>query len=231
MKLLKNKTNLTLLLLLILVFKIKAQTNTFPASGNVGIGTVNPTEKLEIEGGSANTFLKLHVSSGIEKVGIKMLGGSSGVWDLFHNNTNNSLNIAEDGTDHFIVTSGGNIGMGIANPGSYKLAVNGTIHSKEVKVDLIGWADYVFKEGYSLPTLEEVENHIKEKGHLINLPSAAEVEANGVQLGEMNKLLLEKIEELTLYIIQQEKELQQQAAQLNALKKLEQRVDRLEDLD
>jgi len=69
-----------------------------------------------------------------------------------------------------------------------------------------GWADYVFKEDYHLPTLEEVEKHIKEKGHLINIPSAKEVNDNGIQLGEMNKLLLEKIEELTLYIIKQEKD-------------------------
>nr|WP_299170382.1 hypothetical protein [uncultured Allomuricauda sp.] len=99
------------------------------------------------------------------------------------------------------------VGIGTTNPGSYKLAVNGNIRAKEIKVET-GWADYVFKEGYDLPTLEEVEQHIKEKGHLINIPSAKEVEENGIQLGEMNKLLLEKIEELTLYAIQQQKEIQ-----------------------
>lgn len=94
-----------------------------------------------------------------------------------------------------------NLGIGTTNPGSWKLAVKGKIRAEEIKVET-GWADYVFKEDYDLPTLEEVEKHIKEKGHLINIPSAKEVEENGIQLGEMNKLLLEKIEELTLYVIQ-----------------------------
>ncbi len=100
----------------------------------------------------------------------------------------------------------GNVGIGTSSPGTYKLAVNGNIRAKEVKVET-GWADYVFAKGYQLPTLEEVENHIQEKGHLINIPSAAEVQANGIDLGDMNRLLLEKIEELTLYLIEQEKRL------------------------
>ncbi|WP_425237722.1 hypothetical protein [Ulvibacterium sp.] len=95
----------------------------------------------------------------------------------------------------------GNVGIGTTNIGSWKLAVGGKIRAEEVKVET-GWADYVFAEGYDLPTLEEVEAYINEKGHLINIPSAAEVEANGIALGEMNKLLLEKIEELTLYLLQ-----------------------------
>ena len=103
----------------------------------------------------------------------------------------------------------GNVGIGTTNPGAYKLAVNGKILAKEIKVET-GWADYVFQEDYDLPTLEEVEQHIKEKGHLPNIPSAQEVAENGIQLGEMNKLLLEKIEELTLYVIQLKKENQAQ---------------------
>ncbi|WP_411032086.1 hypothetical protein [Spongiimicrobium sp. 3-5] len=102
----------------------------------------------------------------------------------------------------------GNVGIGTAAQNAYRLAVDGKIHTKEVKVDLTGWADYVFKTDYDLPTLREVEAHIEEKGHLINIPSAGEVEANGIQLGEMNRLLLEKIEELTLYILEQERRIQ-----------------------
>lgn len=101
----------------------------------------------------------------------------------------------------------GNVGIGTQNPGSYRLAVNGSIHAKEVKVDMNGWADYVFAEGYRLPSLEEVKNHIDENGHLINLPSSKEVLANGISLGEMNRLLLEKIEELTLYMIDLKEEI------------------------
>jgi uncharacterized protein DUF2341 len=100
----------------------------------------------------------------------------------------------------------GNVGIGTTNiPSDYKLAVNGKIMSEEVKVQLQSqWPDYVFAKDYTLPTLEEVKKHIEEKGHLMNIPSAKEVETNGIQLGEMNKLLLEKIEELTLYILEQE---------------------------
>lgn len=104
----------------------------------------------------------------------------------------------------FTIKTNGDVGVGTRTPNA-KLAVNGNIHAKEVKVDLVGWPDYVFNDNYDLPTLDEVENYIKAKGHLINIPSAEEVAKNGVQLGEMNKLLLEKIEELTLYIIDQDK--------------------------
>jgi len=98
----------------------------------------------------------------------------------------------------------GNVGIGITDPGTWKLAVNGKIRATEIKVET-GWADYVFEKGYKLPSLEEVEKHILEKGHLINIPSAEEVEANGIELGEMNRLLLEKIEEQMLYLLQLEK--------------------------
>lgn len=101
----------------------------------------------------------------------------------------------------------GKVGIGTENPDA-ELAVNGLIHAKEVKVDLQGWPDYVFSEKYDLISLEEVEKHINEKGHLPNIPSAKEVEENGVNLGEMNKKLLEKVEELTLYVIDLKKELE-----------------------
>lgn len=70
-----------------------------------------------------------------------------------------------------------------------------------------GWSDFVFKKEYKLPTLEEVENHIAEKGHLENIPSEEEVLKNGINLGEMNAKLLQKIEELTLYVIEMKKDI------------------------
>jgi hypothetical protein len=99
----------------------------------------------------------------------------------------------------------GNVGIGVIRPAN-KLDVNGTIHSKEVKVDMTGWSDFVFKKEYNLPTLEEVEKHIAEKGHLENIPSEEEVLKNGINVGEMNVKLLQKIEELTLYMIEMKKE-------------------------
>ncbi|WP_437398687.1 hypothetical protein [Flagellimonas lutimaris] len=117
------------------------------------------------------------------------------------------------------IVNNGDVGIGTSSPDS-RLAVNGMVHAKEVKVDLTGWPDYVFTDNHDLPTLDEVERHIKEKGHLSNMPSAKEVEANGIQLGEMNKLLLEKIEELTLYILAQDKE-------IKSLKANNQKIDEL----
>ena len=123
----------------------------------------------------------------------------------------------------------GNVGIGTTIPDA-KLAVNGTIHAKEVKIDLIGWPDYVFKKDYRLPTLKEVEIYIKEKGHLKDIPSAKAVEGNGLFLGEINKKLLLKIEELTLYTIQQQKEIDELKQENENLKSISHRVEKLEKL-
>jgi hypothetical protein len=116
-----------------------------------------------------------------------------------------------------IASYSGKVGIGTTNPGDYELAVNGEIRSKEVKVETANWPDYVFTKNYKLPTLDEVQKHIEQNGHLMNIPSAKEAEANGVELGEMNRLLLEKLEELTLYIIQLKKENDLQQEQINQL--------------
>lgn len=129
-------------------------------------------------------------------------GGGSGYWSL--NNQD-------------VYYSTGKVGIGTSTPDE-ALAVNGNIHAKEVRVDLQGWPDYVFTDTYKLPSLKEVENHIKTKGYLPNMPSAKDVETNGVELGEMNKKLLEKIEELTLYIIQQQEEISSQSRENKDLK-------------
>ena len=121
----------------------------------------------------------------------------------------------------------GNVGIGTASvPSGYKLAVEGKIRTREVRVDQDTWPDYVFANDYNLPSLADIKKHIKEKGHLINIPSAKEVEENGVELGEMNKLLLEKIEELTLYILKQEKK---QKLLKQILETQEQRILKLEN--
>jgi len=99
----------------------------------------------------------------------------------------------------------GNLGIGTSSP-TERLAVNGKIRAKEIKVENANWPDFVFAKSYALPTLKETEKHIKEKGHLPGVPSAAEVRANGIDLGEMNAKLLQKIEELTLHLIGMKKE-------------------------
>ncbi|MBC9795859.1 hypothetical protein [Sinomicrobium weinanense] len=116
------------------------------------------------------------------------------------------------------VENDGSMGIGTTNTGAWKLAVNGNIRAKEVKVET-GWSDFVFDEGYELSSLKEVEEHIKEKGHLKDIPSAKEVEKEGVFLGEMDAKLLQKIEELTLYILQLNKKIEIQQQQIEQLKK------------
>ncbi len=118
------------------------------------------------------------------------------------------------------VTRKGNVGIGLKNPKD-RLEVNGQIHARSVKIDVKDWADFVFKEGYDLPRLREIEAYIKKEGHLPNIPSTQDATKNGVQVGEMQKLLLQKVEELTLYLIQQDKEIKALKEEIILLKKKE----------
>jgi len=107
------------------------------------------------------------------------------------------------------------------NDPNFILYVSKGIKAEQIKVEnpaANGWADYVFKKDYKLRSLEDVEKHISEKGHLPNIPSAKEVEKDGINLGEMDAKLLEKIEELTLYSIEQNKQLKSQSEEIRELK-------------
>ena len=106
------------------------------------------------------------------------------------------------------VGSNGRVGIGTKNPDA-TLAVKGDIHTQEVRVDVdVPGPDYVFENDYNLLPLSELEAYIKGNKHLPEVPSAKEMEANGINLKEMNLLLLKKVEELTLHVIQQNKKLQ-----------------------
>jgi hypothetical protein len=100
------------------------------------------------------------------------------------------------------------VGIGTEDPKNL-LDVKGTIHAQEVKVDMNNWSDFVFHPSYQLKPLIEVEKFIKTNGHLEDIPSATEVEQNGVNVGEMQAKLLQKVEELTLYVIELKKEIEQ----------------------
>jgi len=134
----------------------------------------------------------------------------------------------------FADINNGNLGIGTNTPDSgYKLTVKGKIWTREVKVtSTAGGADFVFENTYKLPTLEEVEQFITENKHLPEIASAKEMEENGIHLAEMNIKLLQKIEELTLYTIQQQKELEAQQKEIEAQhqknKSLEARLEALE---
>ncbi len=185
--------------------------------GNVGIGTTNPNQKLQVQFTGEGGISAKAVSNGTHGAANILVDPASGFPGrfLFRENGQNKgwidhsggkINIRNSSNTPFfsVLMDNGNVGIGTTSPDT-KLAVNGNIHTKEVKVDLVGWPDYVFESDYNLPTLKEVENHIAENGHLENIPSAAAVKENGIQLGEMNAKLLQKIEELTLYMIEQNK--------------------------
>lgn len=106
------------------------------------------------------------------------------------------------------VRNDGKVGIKTENP-QKELDVNGTIRAKEILVTATGWADFVFNNDYQLPSLETVENHIKKHKRLPGIPSTSDVEKGGVNLGDMNVKLLQKIEEMTLYIINLEKRMQE----------------------
>ncbi|MNK17315.1 hypothetical protein D3C87_355020 [compost metagenome] len=110
---------------------------------------------------------------------------------------------------YMVFRPNGDIGIGTINP-QEKLSVNGKIRAHEIKVETSNWPDYVFKADYKLPSLMETEQFIKQHGHLPEVPKASEVEADGVSLGEMNKILLKKIEELTLQVIELNKKVDRQ---------------------
>lgn len=130
------------------------------------------------------------------------LSGTKTVLVPYSNRFKGDVMMPADG----IWNASGNVGIGTTTPID-KLSVNGRIRAQEVKVENANWPDYVFKKSYSLSPLQEIEKHIQQNGHLPGIPSAAEVKQSGVNLGEMNAKLLEKIEELTLYVIELKKEI------------------------
>ena len=250
------KKRILIITLIGLSFGIKAQ-NTFPTSGNVGIGTTMPETKLHIKGDglslrlSPNNYVSLGAEIGMDfrqltHNGAFRKGGAikSISTDSYTGGLGTSydsdlvLYSAGDGilVEGLRINSLGYVGIGTTDTKGFKLGVKGKIAAEEVKVALhSNWSDFVFYNDYKLPTLQEVETHIKEKGHLKDIPSAKDVKENGIFLGEMVAKLLQKIEELTLYTIAQEKEiknLKKENEQLDQLKQmmliLQSRLDKVE---
>lgn len=174
---------------------------TIKNTGRIGIGTANPGAFLEISGDvtAIPHLIFTNTISGNKK------------WQL--TGSANDFTITETGVGtRMWFQAGGNIGIGTANPKSL-LAVNGTVTAKKIVVtqDASFWADYVFAPGYKLRSLPAVASYIKTNGHLPDVPSAAEVAKNGVDVSSTQANLLQKIEELTLYAIDQDKKIAAQA--------------------
>ncbi|MEK6152001.1 tail fiber protein [Flavobacteriaceae bacterium 3-367] len=208
-------------------------------TGYVGIGTTNPTGKLQIKGeageqSQGQLYLVGNGETGPGDAYISFWEGSEvdSKWSIGVMDNDNAFAISHgltmDAAPKFVLKeNSGFVGIGTTAPDA-KLTVKGNIHAEEVKVDLsVPGPDYVFKEDYNLRTLEELQQYIKENGHLPNIPSAAEMEETGVELGTMNMKLLEKIEELMLYTIAQQKELQEKTAQLMLLEKRLKKIEQL----
>ena len=113
-----------------------------------------------------------------------------------------------DNNLRLFIHKGGNVGVGTTAINGYKLSVEGYIRAREIDVNLNTWADFVFYDNYQLKTLKQVEDYISKNKHLPDVPSEKHVLANGVSLGEMNVVLLQKIEELTLYMIAMNKRME-----------------------
>jgi len=173
--------------------------------GNIGIGTASPQDKLDIAGTvrSNNQYLK----DVAPVTTVYATNGGSGYRMNVINQSGDIYRLQKDGATQFILKNSGNVGIGTTTPGN-KLEVNGTIRSKKVKVEATGWPDYVFAKDYELRTLIQLEAYIKTNQHLPEVPSAQEIEAKGLDLGDMDATLLKKVEELTLYMIEMKKEIE-----------------------
>ncbi|SMC74967.1 hypothetical protein SAMN04488524_2542 [Pedobacter africanus] len=177
------------------------------SNGDVGVGTSTLDNsqgwnRVFQVNGPNNAKLLVTESTGV-KIGIYSHSGYNG--KIGTESNHNLTFTAGYWNDVMTLTTAGNVGIGTTSPDS-KLAVNGNIRAREIKVENSNWPDYVFAKDYELPALQETEKHIKDKGHLPGIPSAAEVKANGIDLGEMNAKLLQKIEELTLHLIEMKKD-------------------------
>lgn len=200
-------------------------------TNKLGIGTIAPLESLHVIGSICGEGLGHGIDIGSE---YKMSIGSSSAYTRFYTNSSyffmnkplrisggqigsatSNLSLQTNGTTRMtILRSNGNIGIGTENP-IHTLDVRGTIRANEIRVNIPTGADFVFEEKYQLRSLKDVEDFITQYQHLPEIPSAVEMEEKGLSINEFQIQLLQKIEELTLYTILQQKEIEELKLQIN----------------
>ena len=226
------KTHIKLLAfngLLTLATLVASAQNTFPDVGNVGIGTLTPNKPLVVKSDEVSIIFEGHNAGSIQfhdgyggELGYRVRSASGGGWRWqFIDGSNNEFFGVDYPTGDALIRGcliipNGKVGIGTTEP-THALTVNGPIRAKEIIVNT-GWADDVFSKDYKLPSLAETERYIQSNGHLPGIPSAKEVRDNGVSVGESQSLLLRKIEELTLHMIQMEKRVAELEAENAVLK-------------
>ncbi|MFH2142849.1 MAG: hypothetical protein ABIJ97_10520, partial [Bacteroidota bacterium] len=204
-------------------------------NGKVGMGVNDPIAALQVRNNYPVLLLEDNDASGSNNAELYLQFGRKGINERFARiglvngsndliisageNNHGGVRIMTDNTDKMYITKEGKVGIGTTNP-SEMLTVNGNIKAK--RVEIIGYvpaSDYVFFDDYSLMNLNELELFIKTHKHLPEIPSAAEFKQNGYSVGEMDDLELRKIEELTLYIIDLQKQINKQNVEIENLKK------------
>lgn len=219
------------------VLKINGGNGNLGMPASLGVGISDPKQRLHVRSGNLYidngengkilfprhdlTIGTVANSYNHNRIKFKPGGSSSGALQstiyMYTANSTTSFSekvrITTSGTSFF---KGGSVGIGTGNVGSYRLAVNGKIRAKEVVVET-DWSDFVFEPDYEMLTLPEVETFISKNGHLPDVPSEEEVIENGVSVGKMESTLLQKIEELTLYLIEQNKKIESLETQVELL--------------
>ncbi|RTE53813.1 hypothetical protein EHW67_07715 [Arenibacter aquaticus] len=196
------------------------------------IGTTNGATTFNVTGLTQNTSYAFTVTARDAAGNVSAVSNTAnvtttgtGVVDY----TSENANLATVDWNARDLFANRNVGIGTTNTQGYQLAVAGSVVAEEVNVKLqVNWPDYVFENSYNLPTLEEVEAHIQANGYLLNMPSAAQVEQSGIDIGKMNAKLLRKIEELTLYTLAQEKKIKALEEQNKKLESISQKIAELE---
>lgn len=213
--------------------------NTFPASGNVGIGTTSPNQKLQVVNGNIRVSDPGSYPFGID-IDMHAPGGWAREYSITYNETgklmamgvlasgdalsyayiggNISTNTATHASPWMVFLPSGNVGIGTKTPGS-KLSVNGEIAAKKVRVTETGWPDYVFDTAYRLPDLSTMVACAQQVGHLPGMPTAREVAGKGMDMGAVVKVQTEKIEQLLLYLLRQQEQIQQLTDRVHELEK------------